>query len=415
MPEFGRFEYPKDEELELGKDGGDCYFCKDVEEQLKAEQVEVGDDGNSVRIKNLWFNVGQYIMLEDNTIRCNIPKKEPKVYPKAKVDAKLYPEHWRKKDEYEGDHCDTWDPFQVVRLEQIVQEKQEVFLRVRKMYRPHDTHMVHEVARTKAYSCLYWTGEIARMHLPECAKRTDNVSMETVVGCAWVKGQQGGDVEKLVEWTDEGEDRFFVSEIYNSVTRTFSPLEAEVVTDMKSVLSTYPAPYIAEVPPLACLDIFAGCGGLSQGLHESGVTQHKWAIEFWQPSAEAFKKNNPDCVVLNEECNGLLSKAMKGEKGTRMPRKGEVDIMVGGPPCQGFSLLNIYKERDYSKFKNSLIPTYLSFCDFYRPRYFILENVRNLVANENGMVLKLILATLVKMGYQVGFNILQAGHYGVAQ
>mgnify|MGYP002628180812 CR=1 FL=1 len=106
---------------------------------------------------------------------------------------------------------------------------------------------------------------------------------------------------------------------------------------------------------------------------------------------------------------------MKGDFKTGMPRQGEVDLMCGGPPCQGFSLLNIHKEREYSKFKNSLIPTYLSYCDFYRPRFYILENVRNLVANENGMVLKLILATLVRMGYQVTFNVLQAGHFGVAQ
>ena len=89
--------------------------------------------------------------------------------------------------------------------------------------------------------------------------------------------------------------------------------------------------------------------------------------------------------------------------------------MVGGPPCQGFSLLNIYKEKEYSKFKNSLISTYLSYCDFYRPKFYILENVRNLVANEGGMVLKLILASLVRRGSLVGFNVLQAGHYGVSQ
>ena len=89
--------------------------------------------------------------------------------------------------------------------------------------------------------------------------------------------------------------------------------------------------------------------------------------------------------------------------------------MCGGPPCQGFSILNNFKEKEYSKFKNSLISTYLSYCDFYRPRFFILENVRNLVANEGGMVLKLILSSLVRMGYQVGFNVLQAGHYGVSQ
>ena len=251
---------------------GDCYFCKEREEELKGEQVEVGVDGDSVRIKNIWYNVGQFIMLEDETLRFKIPKKEPKVYPKAKVDAKMYPEHWRKKEEYQGDHFDTWAPFQVVRLEQIVQEKQEVFLRLRKLYRPHDTHLSHEEARTRAYTCLYWTGEIARMHLPEHAKRTNKVSMESVVSMAWIKGQQGGDVDKLVDWTDGGEDRFFMSEAYNSDTKTFSSLEGEVVQDLASVLSSYPAPTIAPVTPLACLDIFAGCGGLSRGLHESGVT-----------------------------------------------------------------------------------------------------------------------------------------------
>jgi len=411
MAEFGRFEYPKDEELRLEDES--CCFCIKNEEKIKADEVEISSNGNSIRIKNIWFTVGQFIMLEDNTIRFKIPKKQAKVYPKAKVDPKIYPEHWRKKDEYEEE--ETWDPFQVVRLEEIVKERQETCIRVRKLYRPHDTHMKHEVARTKAYSCLYWTEEIARMHLPENAKRTNKVSMESIVDIAYVKGQIGGDSEELIDWSDAGEDRFFISEAYNADRKQFTPLQPDVVASMDTVLTQYPAPVIAEVIPLACLDIFAGCGGLSRGLHESGVTQHKWAIEFWPPSAEAFKKNNPECEVLNAECNGLLSKAMTGEKGTKMPEKGQVDILVGGPPCQGFSLLNIYKEREYSKFKNSLIPTYLSYCDFYRPKYYILENVRNLVANENGMVLKLILATLVKMGYQVAFNILQAGHYGVAQ
>ena len=67
--------------------------------------------------------------------------------------------------------------------------------------------------------------------------------------------------------------------------------------------------------------------------------------------------------------------------------------MVGGPPCQGFSLLNIYKEKEYSKFKNSLISTYLSYCDFYRPKYFILENVKNFASFKKGMVLKLCLTS----------------------
>lgn len=93
---------------------------------------------------------------------------------------------------------------------------------------------------------------------------------------------------------------------------------------------------------------------------------------------------------------------MDGSEADGIPKKGEVDLLVGGPPCQGFSLLNNFKDREYSKFKNSLIATYLSYCDFFRPKCFILENVRNLVQNESGMVLKLIMSSLVKLGYSVG-------------
>ena len=55
------------------------------------------------------------------------------------------------------------------------------------------------------------------------------------------------------------------------------------------------------------------------------------------------------------------------------------------------------------------------YCDYYRPRFFILENVRNFASFKNNMVLKLCLRALTKMGYQTSFAILQAGHYGVAQ
>lgn len=65
--------------------------------------------------------------------------------------------------------------------------------------------------------------------------------------------------------------------------------------------------------------------------------------------------------------------------------------------------------------QNSLIATFLSYCDFFRPRFFILENVRNFVSFKRSMVLKLSLRCLVKMGYQCTFGVLQAGNYGVPQ
>ena len=106
---------------------------------------------------------------------------------------------------------------------------------------------------------------------------------------------------------------------------------------------------------------------------------------------------------------------MNGEKeykGQALPQKGEVDILVGGPPCQGFSALNRWNNRVYSKFKNSLIVSYLAYCDFYRPRFVILENVRNFVSFQNNMILRTTLRCLIRMGYQCTFGILQVGGRG---
>ena len=101
---------------------------------------------------------------------------------------------------------------------------------------------------------------------------------------------------------------------------------------------------------------------------------------------------------------------MNGEKefgGQALPQKGEVDLLVGGPPCQGFSALNRWNKGIYSKFKNSLIVSYLAYCDYYRPRFFILENVRNFVSFHNSMILRTTLRCLIRMGYQCTFGILQ--------
>lgn len=103
------------------------------------------------------------------------------------------------------------------------------------------------------------------------------------------------------------------------------------------------------------------------------------------------------------------------ENGQRLPQKGEVELMCGGPPCQGFSGMNRFNSRQYSLFKNSLVVSYLSYCDYYRPKFFVMENVRNFVSFKRSMVLKLTLRCLVRMGYQCTFGILQAGNYGVPQ
>lgn len=172
------------------------------------------------------------------------------------------------------------------------------------------------------------------------------------------------------------------------------------------------------IKKLATLDVFAGCGGLSKGLHQSGIADSRWAIEFDEDAAISYRNNFPNTKVYNMDCNKLLSEALEAhEKGelSPYPSPGEVELLCGGPPCQGFSGMNRFNKREYSQFKNSLIASFYSYCDFYRPKYIIMENVRTFFMHKKNVVFKLTVAALLKMGYQCQYGILQAGCYGIPQ
>ncbi|CAN1342687.1 DNA (cytosine-5)-methyltransferase 1 [Linum perenne] len=188
---------------------------------------------------------------------------------------------------------------------------------------------------------------------------------------------------------------------------------------------------------LTTLDIFAGCGGLSEGLHQAGVSTTKWAIEYEEPAGEAFRLNHPESLVFVNNCNVILKAVMEkcgdtddcistseaaelaaalGENVINdLPMPGQVEFINGGPPCQGFSGMNRFNHSTWSKVQCEMILAFLSFADYFRPKYFLLENVRNFVSFNKGQTFRLTLASLLEMGYQVRFGILEAGTFGVSQ
>ena len=84
-----------------------------------------------------------------------------------------------------------------------------------------------------------------------------------------------------------------------------------------------------------------------------------------------------------------------------LPLPGEVEFIMGGPPCQGYSGMNRHNSGAWSMQQNSMVVSFLSYCDFYRPRYILLENVRSFATHNKGQTIRLVLRTLLDMGYQV--------------
>ena len=77
--------------------------------------------------------------------------------------------------------------------------------------------------------------------------------------------------------------------------------------------------------------------------------------------------------------------------------------------------MNRFNKGNWSVVQNSMVMSYLSFADFYRPRYFLLENVRNFVSHNKSFTFRLTLRSLLDMGYSVRFGVLNAGNFGVSQ
>ncbi|PZC79547.1 hypothetical protein B5X24_HaOG216212 [Helicoverpa armigera] len=386
-----------------------------------------------VRWQDHDYKKGCGVFLKPGTFKLKntLTNASSNVKPKLeKVDEDVYPEYYRKSDNnLRGSNIDTGEPFCVgyVAAVTAVGEgplivPQDIYLKVNVLYRPENT--TSRFPQHEDVNVVYWSEEIR------------DVPFSAVVGpCHLIYEQNVPPQYTLAEWLERDPSRFYFRMAFDKSKGQFVDVPHHAVSvgrtergkdkgkgkgkSSKPVEATENKLEQISVRPLRTLDVFAGCGGLSEGLHRAGVAECRWAIENVEAAAHAYALNNKNCIVFNEDCNALLREVMSGAThstgGHRLPQQGEVELLCGGPPCQGFSGMNRFNSREYSNFKNSLVASYLSYCDFYRPKYFILENVRNFVAFKKGMVLKLTLRALLDMGYQCTFGILQAGNYGVPQ
>jgi DNA (cytosine-5)-methyltransferase 1 len=160
---------------------------------------------------------------------------------------------------------------------------------------------------------------------------------------------------------------------------------------------------------LRAIDLFCGCGGLTQGLKKAGF-RVVWAVDN-DPSAVAAYKANYKGVEVKEADIRTLDHA-KIKRQLKL-KKGVLDLLAGCPPCQGFSTLRTANGAyDVSDERNDLLHQFYIFAKAFVPKAVMLENVPGLAETHR---FKLFLARMRKLGYEGEFKVLDAADYGVPQ
>lgn len=158
------------------------------------------------------------------------------------------------------------------------------------------------------------------------------------------------------------------------------------------------------VKKLKVLSLFSGCGGLDLGFKSAGY-EVVAAIDNWQDALNTLQNNFPAAKVFNLDLGEF-------RKHDFDQFRGGIDVVIGGPPCQGFSISG---KRDIDDPRNKLYEGFLKVVKHVNPKAFVMENVPNLVSMGQGEILKKILSDFQNQGYTLEYKIMTASDFGVPQ
>ena len=157
------------------------------------------------------------------------------------------------------------------------------------------------------------------------------------------------------------------------------------------------------------LDLFSGCGGLSCGLDQVDGIKTCVALDFEQKAIATFEKNFPGVTCI---CGNICDEEIKKQV-VESSIKNKVNMIVGGPPCQGFSMKG--KKLGLDDPRNFLFLEYVDLVKRIQPEVFVIENVKGLVATENHYFINQIYEKFQELGYGLNHDILNAYNFGVPQ
>ncbi|MDP2139797.1 MAG: DNA cytosine methyltransferase [Gammaproteobacteria bacterium] len=159
---------------------------------------------------------------------------------------------------------------------------------------------------------------------------------------------------------------------------------------------------------ISALDLFCGIGGLSLGLEKAGLNVIG-GVDNWDDAAKTFEHNHNGKRCMIADVSKIGGEEICKYFGISAR---EIDVLVGGPPCQGFSTVG---KRDMSDPRNKLWEHYLEIIAQLRPAYVLIENVEGMVVSDKGGVCNNVVSSLNLIGYHAKWKLLVSANYGVPQ
>lgn len=167
---------------------------------------------------------------------------------------------------------------------------------------------------------------------------------------------------------------------------------------------------------LKCIDLFSGAGGFSVGLKGAGFNL-VGAIEVTEIYAKTHALNFPEAKIISKDIRSVLPKDFASLMDIK---KGTIDLIAGGPPCQTFSSIGSAKIRSIQgdsmkDHRNYLFENFFDYVAYFKPPVFIMENVPTLKSRAGGEIFQRILQLADSFGYTCQVAVLNAVDYGVPQ
>ena len=148
---------------------------------------------------------------------------------------------------------------------------------------------------------------------------------------------------------------------------------------------------------------FCGAGGLTKGFCDGGYSPIS-SVEINEIASETHEYNFPNC---NHFCGDIAEYDVAKHTNSK-----EIDVVIGGPPCQGFSVAG---KRDPNDPRNKMFNQFVRVVKELKPHYFVLENVPGIITMKDGKVVSAIIEAFEEIGYTTSIAILEAAEYGVPQ